>query len=276
VKAGGFEESKLRVKKCCGAACGPKPNGFHSESGNQFEQKGGSGQEHCQCAHSHLAGLGFCFRLPAFSRYCPGMLYTTFGSIGARFSRLTGGLLVGAAVLTAPFQGKAAEEPRWESLFNGKDLAGWVVVHDANFIVTNQCLRLVGGMGWLRTEKPYTNFIFETEWRALEPGYDSGLFLRAGLEGKPWPKDAWQVNLLRTALGGLVKGFQTKVPAETPPQPVNQWVRMRIEVRGSKVSLQVNGEPAWEYDQLDAAGGYLGIQAENKAFEFRNLRLQVL
>jgi len=185
-------------------------------------------------------------------------------------------LALALSLLAAPAFAQAPAPFQFQDLFNGKDLAGWVVVHDTNFIVTNQCLRLVGGMGWLRTEKPYTNFIFETEWRALEPGYDSGLFLRAGLEGKPCPKDAWQVNLLRTALGGLVKGFQTKVPAETPPQPVNQWVRMRIEVRGSKVSLQVNGEPAWEYDQLDAAGGYLGIQAENKAFEFRNLRLQVL
>ncbi len=204
------------------------------------------------------------------------MLYTTLRPAAPNLSGWVGGLLLGVAVLTSPLVGSGAEESRWESLFNGKDLTGWVAVHDANFIVTNNCLRLVGGMGWLRTEKTYTNFIFEVEWRALEPGYDSGLFLRAGLEGKPWPKDGWQVNLLRGALGGLVKGYQTKVPAETPPQPVNQWVRMRIEVRESKVSLQVNGEPAWEYDQLDAASGYLGIQAENKAFEFRNLRVQVL
>ena len=167
-------------------------------------------------------------------------------------------------------------EAGWESLFNGKDLTGWVPVHDVTFVVTNSNLRLVTGMGWLRTEKQYTNFVLEAEWRALVPGYDSGFFIRAGLEGKPWPKDGWQVNLARTALGSLVRGYETVVPAETPPMPVNKWVKFRMEVRGTKLQLDVDGERAWQFDKLDAASGYIGIQAENKAFDFRNIRVQVL
>lgn len=164
----------------------------------------------------------------------------------------------------------------WQTLFNGKDLQGWSPVHDVQFVATNGLLRLVTGMGWLKYDKPYTNFIFETEWRALVPQYDSGFFLRAGEEGKPWPKDGWQVNLSSAALGALVKGYKTVVPAETPRLPVNQWVKFRIEVRGKKVTLDVDGERAWEYDGIDAERGYIGIQAENKAFEFRNLRIQEL
>ena len=167
-----------------------------------------------------------------------------------------------------------AENSRWESLFNGKDLSGWTPVHDVTFVVTNGNLRLVSGMGWLRTEKQYQDFIFEAEWRALDPGYDSGFFIRAGLEGKPWPTGGWQVNLARAALGGLVKGFKTIVPAETPPMPLNKWVKFRIEVRGKKITLDVDGERAWEFNDLDATAGYIGIQAENKSFDFRNLRVQ--
>ncbi|HTL55400.1 MAG TPA: DUF1080 domain-containing protein [Candidatus Limnocylindrales bacterium] len=172
-----------------------------------------------------------------------------------------------------------AEESKnghWESLFNGKDLTGWAPVNDVTFVVTNGNLRLVKGMGWLRTEKQYTNFIFEAEWRALVPQYDSGFFVRGGIEGKPWPTEGWQVNLARTALGGLVKGYKTVVPAETPPMPLDQWVKFRIEVRGKHISLDVNGERAWEYNNLDAAFGYLGIQAEDRSFDFRNLRVQEL
>jgi hypothetical protein len=44
----------------------------------------------------------------------------------------------------------------------------------------------------------------------------------------------------------------------------------------SDTTLDVNGERAWEYDGLDTARGYLGIQAENKVFEFRNLRIKEL
>ena len=173
--------------------------------------------------------------------------------------------------IAAPSAGGA-----WESLFNGKDLSGWTSVNETDFVVTNGNLRLVKGMGWLRTEKQYRNFILEAEWRALVSEYDSGFFVRAGLEGKPWPKDGWQVNLAGAALGALVKGYKTVVPAETPRKPINQWVRFRLEVRGKKITLDVDGERAWEFNQLDAESGYLGIQAEDKAFEFRNLRVQEL
>jgi hypothetical protein len=173
----------------------------------------------------------------------------------------------------------AADAPKdggWESLFNGKDLSGWVPVYDVTFVVTNGNLRLVDGTGWLRTEKQYTNFVLEAEWRALVPGYDSGFFIRAGLEGKPWPKDGWQVNLNRSALGGLVKGYKTVVPAETPPMPLNKWVKFRMEMRGRTLALDVDGERAWEFKELDADRGYIGIQAEGKAFDFRNIRIQEL
>ncbi len=184
-------------------------------------------------------------------------------------------LLASGGVLVAADTGQPGTG-EYQPLFNGKDLTGWVAVHDVTFVVTNGNLRLVKGMGWLRTEKEYGDFVLEAEWRALEPGYDSGFFVRGGLEGKPWPKDGWQVNLSRAALGALVKGYKTIVPAETAPVPVEKWVKFRIEVRGKKITLDVDGQRAWEYDGLDAARGYIGIQAENKAFDFRNLRVMEL
>ena len=185
-------------------------------------------------------------------------------------------LLLAGGTLPPARAAEAASGASGKPLFNGKDLSGWVPMHGGSFTVTNGLLRLGGGIGWLRTETPYADFILEVEWRAREPGYDSGIFLRAGLEGKPWPQDGWQVNLARNALGGLVKGNKTIVPAETPPLPVNQWVKFRLEARGRKITLEVDGERAWEFHELDVPRGYLGLQAENKAFDFRNLRLQEL
>jgi hypothetical protein len=184
-------------------------------------------------------------------------------------------LLVYLAV-SRPLLPAESEGGKWQSLFNGQDLKGWTPVEDVRFEAKDGNLHLVKGMGWLRSDKQYQNFILEFEWRALEEQYDSGIFLRAGLEGKPWPKDVWQLNLRYNQIGGLLKGYKTIVPAETPKAPVNQWVKFRVEVRGTKVKLAVDGEDAWETDKLDAARGYLGIEAENKAFEFRNLRIQEL
>jgi hypothetical protein len=84
------------------------------------------------------------------------------------------------------------------------------------------------------------------------------------------------VNLQGAALGGLVKGTRTVVPAETPPMPLNKWVKFRIEARGKKLTLDVDGERAWEFADLDVERGYVGIQVEEKSFDFRNIRIQEL
>ena len=77
-------------------------------------------------------------------------------------------------------------------------------------------------------------------------------------------------------LGGLVKGFTPVVPAETPKLPLNKWVKFRIEARGKTVTLDVDGERAWETDRVEPGKGYLGIQIEDRAFDFRNFRVQDL
>ena len=46
-----------------------------------------------------------------------------------------------------------------------------------------------------------------------------------------------------------------------------------MELSGRKLVLDVNGQRAWEFNDLDAGPGYLGLQAEGKAFDFRNLRV---
>lgn len=164
----------------------------------------------------------------------------------------------------------------WVSIFNGSDLQGWVPMNKGNYSATNGVIHLSGGKGWLRTEREYTNFIFEAEWRALGSNYNSGFFIRAGLDGTSFPKDVWQVNLKRVAVGELLTGSQTKVASVTPPIPTNQWVKFRIEVRGANVSLDVDGKHAWEFHELNAQHGYIGLQAEGYEFDFRNLRVQEL
>lgn len=171
---------------------------------------------------------------------------------------------------------KAGEAPEWKVLFNGKDLAGWSPVHDVTFEVADGNLRLVKGMGWLRTEREYGDFVLEFEARALEEKYDSGFFFRVGLDGKPWPTDGWQVNLRHDAIGGLVRGYTMVEPAPTARIAVKQWMKFRLEVRGSRAVLTVDGEEGWETDKIDRERGYLGIQAEDKSFDFRNMRIREL
>ena len=182
-------------------------------------------------------------------------------------------ILVGLGLI-ARVQAAEPEAADWTSLFNGKDLTGWTNLNGAKFSVTNGVIHMDASSGWLCTTRVFTNFIFEAECRALETNYNSGFFIRAGLEGKPFPTNAWQINLKQSALGALLRGSKTVVSNSLPAKPVGEWFKFRITVHGQNVALDADGARLWKYDTLDVAQGHLGLQAEGKSFEFRNLRLR--
>lgn len=191
-----------------------------------------------------------------------------------KITLMTRGMLL-ACLLTLSINLHAADG-KWIDLFNGKDLSGWIGVNDVKGEVVEGNLQVGKGMGWLRLEKQYKDFIFEFEWRAYEEDYDSGIYFRAPLDGKPWPDAGFQVNLRYNALGALVLNRKTIVPAETPKLAINKWHKIRMEVRGKKCKLIVNGEDNWETELISRETGYLGIQIENKKFDFKNIRIQEL
>lgn len=184
-----------------------------------------------------------------------------------------------AAALIGLVLGGTAWAADWVPLFNGKDLTGWAPMQDVKFEAHDGALRLVRGTGWLRTEKEYGDFILEVELRPLVERYDSGLFFRVGLDGKPWPTDGWQLNLRRDKWGTLVRGFKDVARSEMEGPDVDDaapWTKVHLEVRGTRATLDIDGKRVWESDKIDRAKGYLGIQAEDRGFDFRNLRVQVL
>src|SRR6188508_2253254 len=87
-----------------------------------------------------------------------------------------------AALLLAPFAPTAVGQsvPQFVDLFNGKDLTGWVNVNTApdTWKVKDGTLICSGHpIGVMRSEKQYENFILHIEWKHLEPGGNSGVFL---------------------------------------------------------------------------------------------------
>jgi hypothetical protein len=184
---------------------------------------------------------------------------------------------ISAAVLSGTisisFAGELTGSDNWTSIFNGRDLSGWVKMNSGTFTATNGILHLEGGNGWLRTKKKFGDFVLEAEWCGLETNYNSGFFLRAPLDGKPWATSIWHVNTKQSAIGELLQGPIKIVKSVTPPISACEWVAFRIEARGTNLTLDVNGKRAWEFHELEPARGYIGLQAEGKSFEFRRLRI---
>ena len=71
-------------------------------------------------------------------------------------------------------------EPTFRDLFNGKNLDGWVNVNtDPDTWSAKDGMIVCTGLpiGVIRTDRQYENFVLEIEWRHMEPGGNSGVFL---------------------------------------------------------------------------------------------------
>ncbi|MDB4653126.1 DUF1080 domain-containing protein [Akkermansiaceae bacterium] len=167
-------------------------------------------------------------------------------------------LLILASLLTT---GAASADEKRVSLFNGKDLKGWSVlkceaeVKDGNMFIKS-------GNGLVQSEKKYQDFVLEYEWKALgEDKWDSGVYFRYNEvpKNRPWPK-RYQANLLKGKEGdvGGIKGATSKGLLKD-----REWNKFKLTVKGSAISLMINGKEAWKGDGLeDLEAGFIAVQAE--------------
>jgi len=181
-----------------------------------------------------------------------------------------------SALLLLPALLDAAEKDHQFNLFNGKDLAGWDITN-CKVAVEDGALVLVEGNGFARSNLQYSDFVLELDWRARQADkYDSGIYVRSQFpssqRSRQWP-DRYQINLKDGEEGNLVG-----VPSAASKGLVKrgEWNHFKITATGPKLSLEINGKPAWTYDGLKDSSGYIGLQSETPLggqFEFKNMRL---
>ena len=96
----------------------------------------------------------------------------------------------------------SAQPPaRFQDLFNGKDLTGWVNINTAPDTWTMRDGLLVSTgkpIGVMCSAKMYENFVLHIEWMHMEAGGNSGVFVWSG--ARPDPKsrlpDGVEVQML--------------------------------------------------------------------------------
>jgi hypothetical protein len=172
----------------------------------------------------------------------------------------------------------AAQTPgEWVSLFNGTSMDGWTKMHGGNWTVRDGVLAYTGGgNGWLRTNREYGNFVLIASWRFPSgERWDSGLFLRAGADGMPWPSQGYQVQMLKGAEGGIDGARSAKAHPELL-NPAGQWNVFQVTVVGDTAALAINGRPATVGTGLTRSSGYIGWQAEGFPLEIRQVAITEL
>ena len=186
------------------------------------------------------------------------------------------------------------------SLFNGKDLKGWVgntqgyAIRDGIMI----CDPSLGGSGNLYTEKEYGDFVFRFEFRLL-PGTNNGLGIRTPLNVNAAYQGMELQILDDTSLryAGWLRDYQHHgsiygvVPAKTGHlKPVGQWNYQQVTADGKKIKIELNGTTIIDADLSEITDprvlkshpgllrdkGYIGFCGHGDQVEFRNIRIKPL
>ena len=183
-------------------------------------------------------------------------------------------------------------------LFNGTDLSGWHEVSEqpGNWHVADGILFTEGsGGGWLATRREFSDFRLELEFRLPEGG-NSGVFLRAPLQGNP-AYQGLEIQILDDYAEkyAALKPWQytgsiyaLQAPALRVSQKAGVWQKMVIECHGPRIRVQLNGTQIIDADLIDymhkAAAhpgvkrrrGFVGLQNHGSRVEFRNIFLTEL
>lgn len=204
-----------------------------------------------------------------------------------------------------------AEEEGFVSLFNGKDLTGWVYGKAKNKDGTDRENKAGKGYqvkdgaiystkadgGNLYTEKEYGDFHLKFEFK-LTPNANNGIGIRAPLSG-----DSAYAGMEIQVLDDSGSAYTKLRPAQYHgsiydvfacerghQKPVGEWNSEEIIAKGSKIKIILNGATIVDAD-LDSVKdeavlkkhpglknkkGHIGFLGHGAEVEFRNIRIKEL
>ena len=188
-------------------------------------------------------------------------------------------------------------QPKWENLFNGKNLKGWTVLNGtAEYKVENGAIvgtsKLNTPNTFLATNKIYGDFILEFEFK-VDEGLNSGVQFRSisdkkiqdgRVHGYQFEIDAsdraWTGGIYDESRKGWLYDLTNKNNAQKAFRK-SEWNSARIEAIGSEMRTWVNNIPCANLLDNQTASGFIALQVhsignvaqEGKKVAWRNIRI---
>ena len=214
------------------------------------------------------------------------------------------GLLFHFLLLSSVSKAQDLNKLAFRPLFNGKNLNGWIDVNTSKetWKVKNGTLICSGKpIGVMRSDRQYENFILEVEWKHMEAGGNSGIFIWS--EGTPQENDpltkAIEVQMLelqyatqKNVTVDYVHGelFPTMGMKAIPDNPrgirskslekrckgKGEWNKYVVVCVDGTVKLSVNGKFVNGLRESERKKGYICLEAEGAEIHFRNMRVMEL
>ena len=171
-----------------------------------------------------------------------------------RFQTLLCALIAGTLLSSvAPAQSEKPKLPGedWVSLFNGKDLSGWVKIGKESWTVENEMIHGKGvtqDYGYLQTEKSFQDFQLSLKFRCEGDG-NSGVFFHTAF--KPGTADVTQglqfevdctVGKHTAGIYGDGRGWVVwPSPENETVVRMGEWNEYLLEVVGNRYRARLNG-----------------------------------
>ena len=202
-----------------------------------------------------------------------------------------------AAILLLFTVSMSAQQPQWESLFNGKNLKGWEKLNGtADYKIEDGVITGISKMGtpntFMATKKMYTDFILEFDFKVSD-GLNSGVQFRSNslkeynngrVHGYQFEIDpssrAWTGGIYDEARRGWLYAL-TEYPSAQKAFKNGEWNKARIEAIGHCIRTWVNGIPCSNILDDVTAKGFVALQVhaignkeqEGKTISWRNIRI---
>jgi hypothetical protein len=175
------------------------------------------------------------------------------------------------------------------------ELSHWTIENTTagNFRHRDGVLEVREREGWLKSNDTYADFELVAEFRYLTDDADSGIFVRAEGQNtfaRGWPNQSYQVQIRNPAgtspfppIGGLFRHARASGEtsynedlARSLSAPTGEWQTLRLQVEGESLSVTLNGTEITRAAGLAVEPGFIGIQGETGALEFRAIRIREL
>ena len=182
-----------------------------------------------------------------------------------------------------------AVDKEYKSIFNGKNLDGWINHGTEKWYVEDGLLICESGpdkaYGYLSTEKYYNDFELELEF-LQEANGNSGVFFRSTFEGTK--VSGWQVEVAppNHDTGGIYESYGRGWLVQIPDEKENilkmgEWNKMKIRVQGGHVTTWLNGEQMVDItdDKIAEGKGAIALQIHDGGgikVKWRNLMIKEL
>ncbi|MFB3786757.1 MAG: DUF1080 domain-containing protein [bacterium] len=185
--------------------------------------------------------------------------------------RLLGVLLAVPFVAMAVHGAEEAAVPPISSLFNGKDLSGWKSIGGGKWYVADECIvgeTGDGRYGWLVTEKEYSDFILDLQFKPEAAGNAGIQFRSHVIDGEMYGYQAECDPTPGMHTGGVYEEKGRGWLAQPTPEgekalKPNDWNTYRVQMIGDHIQTFLNGQKIADFHDGRTIRGIIALQVHS-------------